>query len=114
MARLKVEIDDRIINDGHNEHCIVSVQDVFSTVSRLKAGKHDGHLGLSSDHVKHACDEWYIHVSMLFTALTVHGSTTEDSASSTVLPIPKGKNLNYSDSTRLQGYGSKFHSWKNI
>ena len=40
---------------------------------------------------------------MLFTALTVHGSTTEDLTSSTVLPISKGKNLNYSDSTNYRG-----------
>ena len=40
---------------------------------------------------------------MMFTALIVHGSITDDLSSSTVLPIPKGKNLNYSDSTNYRG-----------
>jgi len=77
----------------------MTIHDVVEAVSRIKSGKHDGHLGLSSDHVKHACHELFIHLSMLFTALIVHGYITDDLSSSTVLPIPKGKNLNYSDST---------------
>jgi len=40
---------------------------------RLKPGNHDGHMGLSFDHVKHACDEYYTHASLLLTALIVHG-----------------------------------------
>ena len=63
----------------------------------------DGHLGLSSNHVKHACDEWYTHASLLLTALTVHGCVTEDLSISTVLPISKGRNLNYSDSANYRG-----------
>jgi Reverse transcriptase (RNA-dependent DNA polymerase) len=91
------------VKDGYNEHCIVIVNDVIDAVSRLKFGKHDGNMGLSTDHVKHACDEWYTHISLLLTALTVHGCITDDLSVSTVLPIPKGKNLNYSDSTNYRG-----------
>jgi hypothetical protein len=40
---------------------------------------------------------------MLLTALTVHGSITDDLSTSTILPIPKGKSLNYSDSTNYRG-----------
>jgi len=76
---------------------------IVDAVARIKSGKHDGYLGLSSDHVKHACHEFYIHLSMMFTALIVHGSITDDLSSSTVPPIPKGKNLNYSDSTNYRG-----------
>jgi hypothetical protein len=81
----------------------MTVKDVVEAVSRIKSGKHDGYLGLSSDHVKHACHELFIHLSMLFTALIVHGSITDDLSTSTVLPIPKGKNLNYSDSSNYRG-----------
>ena len=70
MAGLIDDITDKISLDGYNEHCIVTVKDVIDAVSRLKPGKHDGHLGLSSNHVKYACDEWYIHASLLLTALT--------------------------------------------
>ena len=36
-------------------------------------------------------------------ALIVHGCVTDDLSVSTVLPIPKGKNLNYSDSANYRG-----------
>ena len=103
MTSLKRDINDKIMQDGYDVHCIVTVKDVIEAVSRLKPGKYDGCMGLSSDHVRHACDEWYIHVSMLLTALTVHGSITDDLSTSTILPIPKGKSLNYSDSTNYRG-----------
>jgi hypothetical protein len=103
MASLQQDINDKISIDGYNEHCIITGNDVRDAVSRLKSGKHDGYMGLSSDHVKHACDEWYVHTSLLLTALTVHGCVTDDLSISTVLPIPKGKNLNYSDSANYRG-----------
>ena len=65
----------------------MTVQDVVEAVSRIKSGKHEGYLGLSSNHIKHACHELFIHLSMLFTSVIVHGSTTDDLSSSTVLPI---------------------------
>jgi hypothetical protein len=104
MACLKQDINGKINESGYNEHCIMTVQDVVEAVSRIKSGKHDGCLGLSSDHVKHTCHELFIHLSMLFTTLIVHGSITDDLSSSTaLLPIPKGKNLNYSDSANFGG-----------
>jgi hypothetical protein len=89
--------------DEYDEHCTVKVTDVMAAVSRLKLGKRDGHTGLLTDHVKHACDEWYVHVSMLLSALIVHGSITDDLSVTTILPIPKGKNLNYSNSANYRG-----------
>jgi hypothetical protein len=59
--------------------------------------------GLSTDHVKNACDEWYVHIPMLLSALIVHGSITDDLSVTTILPIPKGKNLNYSNSANYRG-----------
>jgi hypothetical protein len=101
MGALQNDIKHKIVADGYNEHCVIN--DVVDAVARLKPGKHDGHMGLSSDHVKHACDEWYTHVFLLLTALTVHGCITDDLSVSTVLPIPKGKNLNYADSANYRG-----------
>jgi len=40
---------------------------------------------------------------MLLSALVVHGYITDDLSLSTVLPIPKGSNLNYSDSANYRG-----------
>jgi hypothetical protein len=103
MASLQQDLTDKISVDGYNEHRIFTGNDVRDAVSRLKPGKHDGYIGLSFDHVKHACDEWYIHTSLLLTALTVHGCFTDDLSVRTDLPIPKDKNLNYSDSANYRG-----------
>ena len=40
---------------------------------------------------------------MLLSALIVHGNITDDLSITTVLPIPKGKNLNFSDSANYRG-----------
>jgi len=102
MASLKQECNDKLDESDYKVHCIMTVHNVVKAVSRIKSGKHDGNLGLSSDHVEHACHKLFIHLSMLFTALVVHGYITDDLSLSTVLPIPKGKNLNYLDSTNYR------------
>lgn len=43
------------------------------------------------------CQFYYLHLWCM------HGCVTDDLLVSTVLPIPKGKNLNYSDSTNYRG-----------
>jgi hypothetical protein len=50
-----------------------------------------------------ACDELFMHIAMLMSALVVHGYVTDDLTFSTVLPIPKGRNLNYSDYKNYRG-----------
>jgi len=57
MASLKQEVNDKLDENGYNEHCIMTVHDVVEAVSRIKSGKHDG---MSSDHVKHVCHELFI------------------------------------------------------
>jgi len=50
MASLKQENNDKLDESGYNEH-FMTVHDVGEAVSRIKSGKHDGHLGRSSDNV---------------------------------------------------------------
>ena len=42
-------------------------------------------------------------VSMLFSALLIHGCAPSDICASTVIPIPKGKNVNIADSFNYRG-----------
>ena len=117
MDALKQEIDVNIVKSDYDSNCVITFNDITDAVSRLKPGKHDGHFGLSSEHVSNACDELYIHIAMLFSALVAHGHVTDDLSFSTVLPIPKGKHLNYSDSTNYRGialcsiFGKLFDSY---
>jgi len=44
-----------------------------------------------------------VYVSMLFTGMTVHGFAPDDLRLSTIVPIPKGKNINMTDSSNYRG-----------
>jgi len=54
-------------------------------------------------HVINARDELHIHIAMLLSALVVYSYITDYLSFSTVLPIPTGKNLKYSDSANYRG-----------
>ena len=74
---------------------------MLCAIKQLKTGKNDGSLGFASDHFINACDKFRpnIHVAMLFSVLLVHGVTPDDLVSGTLIPIPKGKNVNVTDSS---------------
>ena len=57
-----------------NENSKVNFGDVNDTVQELKRGKRDGFSGLMSDHVINACDELFIHISLLLSSVLVHGT----------------------------------------
>ena len=57
---------------------IINVHDVGNATNGLKTGKADGSSGLSSDHFINAGSEFAVHVSMLFSALLVHGCAPAD------------------------------------
>jgi len=52
MALLEDYINDKVNVIGYKDHCVMNVHDVVDAVARIKLGKHNCHLGLSSDHVK--------------------------------------------------------------
>jgi len=54
---------------GYDSNCIITFENIVNAASKLKPGKHDGHYGLSSDHVINECDKLYIHIAMLLSAL---------------------------------------------
>jgi hypothetical protein len=45
----------------------------------------------------------HVNIALLLSSLVVHGYVTDDLSFSTVLPIHKGKHLNYSDSASYRG-----------
>jgi len=64
MHGLKQDIEDKVAAAGYDCNCIITFENIVNAASKLKPGKHDGHYGLSSDHVINACDELYIHIAM--------------------------------------------------
>ena len=75
----------------------------MQAVDELNAGKSDGNYGLMSDHFKAAGDDLCVYISFLVSGLLNHGVVPDDLASSTVVFIPKGKNVNLTDCSNYRG-----------
>jgi len=58
---------------------------------------------LSSDHFVNAGFDLSIHISFLFTAVISHGSVPRDFVTITVIPIPKKRKCDMSDSENFRG-----------
>ena len=92
------------LNDGYlPADCIIHTHDVKSAVARLKAHKNDGASSLSTDHFTNAGDDCLTHIALLFSAIVIHGAAPDSFQLSTIVPIPKGRNLNISDSSNFRG-----------
>ena len=92
-----------VITDGYERITFVNTSDVINAFSKLKPGKRDGSLGLTTNHFTNACFESGTHVALLFSAMLIHGVITDDMNSCTLIPIPKGKNVNITDSSNYSG-----------
>ena len=67
------------------------------------AGKSNGNYGLMSDHFKATGDDLCVYISFLLSELLTHGVVPDDLVRSTVVSIPKGKNVNMTDSSNYRG-----------
>jgi len=81
----------------------ISVDDVLHAISSMKPNKYDGINELSSDYVLHAGRDLAVHISFVFSAMIIHGSVPDIFLTSTILPIPKNKNGNVTDSANYRG-----------
>jgi len=64
--------------------------------------------GLASDHFVNAGDDCFAHISMMFNVIVMHGILPEVFLYSTIIPIPKTRNVNLSDSPNYRGIGLSF------
>lgn len=103
LSLIKSDISVAISHSGFDSNSIFNFAEIKEAVHRLKPGKSDGNLGLGSDYFINACDELYVHISFLFSSLAVHGVVPNDMLTSTVIPIPKGRNANVTDSSNYRG-----------
>ena len=89
--------------NGYTNDCLITVDEVRNAVHKLKAYKRDGNFELSSDHFLNAGDDLFCHVALLLSAMVVHGHCPEQLNVSTLIPIPKGCNVNSADSNNYRG-----------
>lgn len=99
-----------LVGASSTAECLFNVNDGKSAMSRLKAHKSDDssvvnfHLTII---LTHAGNDFCIHVVCLFAAIAVDGIVPDSVRLSTVVPIPKGRNvINMSDSANFRGIAS--------
>jgi len=87
----------RIIQDVNNmvteENCSgcfrFHVCDIRTVVGHLKPHIRDGCIDLSSEHIVNACDELFVHITLRFHAILVHGALPNNFLWRTIVAIPK-------------------------
>jgi len=87
--RIVVLIDNDVLSCEH----VVHFNEVSNAIDHLKLYKQEGICGLSSDFFINAPQVLYVHVSMLNTAMLVHGHSPSLSTKRTIIPIIKGSNV---------------------
>ena len=106
MQHIRDELNLSIITEGCECVSFVHTNEVITAFSKLKPRKHDGNLGLCTDHFRNAGYELVTRgkfLAMLFSAMLIHGVASDDMYSYTLIPIPKGKNVNVTDSNNYRG-----------
>lgn len=103
MSDIRNELTKRISTVGFSEDYHVSQDDVSAAIRGLKPNKNDGGRGLSTNHFKHGSSELARHTAYLFTGLLTHGSVIDDFRACSIVPIPKAKNTNLTDSENYRG-----------
>ena len=80
------DVNNSLNNEYLPAECIIHTHDVKSAVARLKAHKNDGGSSLSTDHFTNAGDDCLTHISLLFTAIIIHGAVPDSFHLSTIIP----------------------------
>lgn len=100
------EINDTIdehISDDDDAAFVVSLRDVSDAIAHIKHYKNDVDNMLTSDHFINAPSVLHVHISILFSAMLMHGCVPNLLMYSSIRPIPKGHNLSTCDSNNYRG-----------
>jgi hypothetical protein len=83
-------------------HHVMHVNDVQYAVNKLKPGKSDANVDLSSDNFIYACDDLFVHISLLLNMIYSRFGAPGEMIMSILVPIPKNrkKSLNSSNNYR--------------
>jgi hypothetical protein len=90
-------------NSSYLRGFTIDYRAIKTAVALLKPAKKEGDIGLTFDHIIRVGDDFLIHISCLFTSIIVHGTVADSFMSSTILSIPKGRNVNCLYSSNFRG-----------
>ena len=80
----------------------ITVQQIKCAISKMQSGKSDSIEQLSSDNFKNGTHMLNVYISLLFTCMLTHGIPPSGLLLSTIIPIPKNKRGNMSDSSNYR------------
>ena len=76
--------------EGEQPH-LITPEDVKFGLSKLKMGKKDGWLQITSENLLHGSDLLHGHLSLLFSCMMSHGYSPGGMLVGTMVPLPKGR-----------------------
>ena len=80
-------------------HChVVSKNDIFKAVGRLKSDKIEVEGRVLSNNYIHGTDYFFIYLSFMFSSMINHGYAPDTFLQTNIIPIPKGARANVTDS----------------
>ena len=88
---------------AHDKATPFSVSDITSSIHKLKHGKSSGSDSFMSDHILYASEKLHVWLTLIFNAMLVHGFTPSVLLHCNIIPIPKDKRGNLSDSNNYRG-----------
>jgi len=91
LEGIREDVESNIHDNGMNDECVISSNDVSNAILCLKPHKNDGNseTKLSTDHFINAGVELSVNIGFLFSA----GAIPTDFITSIILPIPKVKHV---------------------
>jgi len=81
----------------------VSVSDVREAVSHLNAHRRDGCTGLESNHIINAGNHCIQQLGDMHQTVISHGALRDSFLNSTIIPIPKARNVSMCESANYRG-----------
>ena len=99
---ISTNIVNRIRSNRFQQDYVVKASEVYEMIGHLKANKNEGLCGLSSDFFINGPPELSIHIALLITAMLSHGFSPSLLTVSTIIPIPKGNQVNLSESANYR------------
>ena len=97
------DIESSVLDHGFTNDCIIAFKEVSRAIHKLNLCKGDGIGSLKTGHFKNGNRELSFHVSLFWSGVIAHGTPSDDFQVSTVISIPKGRNVNLSESSNNRG-----------
>ena len=84
-------VNRECILNGSSNNLLINPDSIRKGINKLKLGKNDGSLPLTSENLIYATDIFHGHLSLLFSTMLRHGHSPKGMLMGTMVPLPKGR-----------------------